>query len=195
MRLTPTIIIGVAYAILTAIAGAAQDTTPWGILREWMDRTGGNPMYYLGHSNLQKWVSMAGYPGLKFPLSMGLLGLLGIWLFIHRKIDIWIQIGVAAFVAHIWAYHRSFDDLIQILSLVGLYRIAGNERERETFRIASAVFFVLCWAALLIPARLFDARTESANVIEGTQIAIFAATCAFMIIAGHRARKSAEGIA
>ena len=49
---------------------------------------------------------------------------LGVWLYRHRRVDLWLQLGVIAVVARLWAYHRLYDDVLVVLALVALFRIA-----------------------------------------------------------------------
>jgi hypothetical protein len=88
--------------------------------------------------NLDAWLLPAS--GLVFAVH-------GAWSWRHREADAWTQIGVAAIVARLWAYHRLYDDLLLILPLIALYRLARSD---PPARGAGALFAVGC-VALVAP--------------------------------------------
>jgi hypothetical protein len=92
---------------------------------------------------------------------------LGVWGYRHCRVDLWVQLGVIAIVARFWAYHRQYDDVIVVLALVALFRIATGvvgrvgaavpaaEAAREPqVRAAATALIVTCMLFMLLPARL-----------------------------------------
>jgi hypothetical protein len=74
------------------------------------------------------------------------------WAYRHRRADTWILLGAAAIVARLWTYHRIYDDVLLLLPMVALYRLARAEAPP---RRAAPVLFGLTWLAAMAPARLF----------------------------------------
>jgi hypothetical protein len=56
-------------------------------------------------------------------VSCGIAGL-GMWVFRHRHHDLWLQLGVTGLVTRFLSYHGWYDDLLILLPMIALYRIA-----------------------------------------------------------------------
>ncbi len=56
----------------------------------------------------------------KAPVSASLLLLLGLWVYFHRRIDLWVLVGVSALIARFWTYHRWYDDLLLLFPVLCL---------------------------------------------------------------------------
>lgn len=91
---------------------------------------GGYGAAYTGYGNLQSWLGAMGLRSWIFPASALAFVLHGLWARRHREAALWTLIGVAAIVARIWAYHRVYDDLLLVLPLIALYRLARPEPSR-----------------------------------------------------------------
>src|SRR3546814_1321292 len=81
----------------------------------------------LGYGNLHFWLGQLGLRDWIFPASGLAFALHGLWAWRHREADLWVRIGVAAIVARLWAYHRVYEDLLLVLPLIALYRLARPE--------------------------------------------------------------------
>jgi hypothetical protein len=62
--------------------------------------------------------------GLEGPASLLVFMILGIWIYRYRRADIWILISVTALVARFWTYHMWYDDLLILLPMITLFRMA-----------------------------------------------------------------------
>lgn len=102
---------------------------------------------HTGYGNIHEWMGDAGLEDWILPASGLVFALHGLWAWRHREADLWVMIGVAAIVARLWAYHREYDDLLLVLPLIALYRLA---RGPEPVRHARALF-ALGSVALLAP--------------------------------------------
>lgn len=100
---------------------------------------------HTGYGNLHEWMGDAGLEDWIFPASGVVFALQGLWAWRHRRVDPWVGIGVAAIVARLWAYHREYDDLLLVLPLIALYRLAQGPEP-----VARALF-ALGSVALLAP--------------------------------------------
>jgi hypothetical protein len=125
-RWRPALLVVGGYLGLTLWAALYQDRAVADLLADWYRLAGagkggvaaeayasvGNLFGQLG---LERWT---GYGSLFVLLGSGA------WVYRHRTIDIWLLIGVVALVARFWTYHRWYDDLILLLPLVTLCRLA-----------------------------------------------------------------------
>ena len=81
-----------------------------------------------GYANEHSWLEAIKLEGLEGPASLLALMILGFWVYRYRRADIWILMGVTALVARFWTYHMWYDDLLILLPMVALFRIANQRR-------------------------------------------------------------------
>jgi len=79
-----------------------------------------------GYANEHSWLEAFKLEGLEGPAPLLVLMILGVWIFRYRRADIWILMGVTALVARFWTYHMWYDDLLILLPMVALFRIASQ---------------------------------------------------------------------
>jgi len=89
------------------------------------------------------------------PVTLFILALQGLWTFRYRNGDIWLLVGVAAIVARFWAYHRWFDDLLILLPMVALFRIANRERSTNSRKVVAGVLLAITLLSTLAPGGLY----------------------------------------
>ena len=153
-RLRPALLVAGGYAALTLIAASFQTAGPVSLLRAWA--TGGiataewasvkfdnasvhSLMFALG---LQKWNPAA---------SLLLLGGLGIWVHRYRHVDVWLLLGVTAFVTRFWTYHGWYDDLLLLLPMVAMFRIAKRSPATDRAGVVAWVLLACTWLSVLAP--------------------------------------------
>lgn len=143
----PAVLALSAYVAATGMAlalhGATLDVLA-SMLRSWYARTE-HGLAETGYGNIHGWLGDLGLSPWIFPASGLVFVLHGLWASRHREADLWVLLGVAAIVARIWAYHRVYDDLLLIVPLIALYRLA---RGAAPDRAAWALF--LAGAAALV---------------------------------------------
>lgn len=156
-RLRPAVLIATAYAALTLFAAHFQPQGLTELFVEWLAvaavaGTG-------GYSEVHSWLDLLGQPHLKMPASAVLFLALGVWTYRYRSVDLWLRLGVAALVARFWAYHRLYDDVLVVVALVALFRVAqtrtieDHEQHGDT-RFAAWMLLGVTVFLMLIPARL-----------------------------------------
>lgn len=116
------------YAALTVFAALFQQHSLWAMIQEWLSIVHKHGSL-VGGDNIHSWLASIGATGAAGPASLVVLSLLGGWLFATRAADPWLRVGVTAIIARVWVYHDWYDDILLLLPLVALYRIA-NEHER-----------------------------------------------------------------
>ena len=89
------------------------------------------------------------------PATLLVLVLQGLWTFRHRHGDIWILLSVATIIARIWAYHRWFDDLLILLPMVALFRIANRERSTNSREVVAGVLLAITLLSTVAPGGLY----------------------------------------
>ncbi len=142
-----------------------------------------------GFGNVHKWLGSAGLPEYIMPASLALLAALALWLYMNRKADIWIVLGVTAIVARLWTYHRLYDDILIIIPLVALFRIfrSGGLSPRER-AIAGALLFI-SWLALLSPGFLLQLGPPVGTIFRTGAVAVWLALLAFLVCYAYRSKR------
>jgi len=95
------------------------------------------------HEEVRRWFAgmrvyseftTAVYPLASHIILRPLLGWLGLWTQLHRRVDPWLLLGVAAPVAGFCTYHRLYGDVLVLLPMVPLFHVA--KRLFRSFREA-----------------------------------------------------------
>ena len=89
------------------------------------------------------------------PATLFIVALQGLWTFRYRNGDIWLLVGVAAIVARFWAYHRWFDDLLILLPMVALFRIAHRGPSANGRDVVAGVLLAITFLSTLAPGGLY----------------------------------------
>ena len=113
------------------------------------------------------------------PVSAVVLAALGVWVFRHRDRDIWILLGVMAIVARLWTYHSVYDDVLILLAMVPLYRIAMTEEEDTG--VVAGLLVALNVVAMLALASWTTTRTPMLWVSVGTHAVAWIASLVFLL--------------
>jgi hypothetical protein len=77
-----------------------------------------------GYGNVPLWLTQAGYEGLIVPFTVVALLAMGVWVWANRHADRWLLLGGLAIMARLWAYHRLYDDMLNLFALIALMRLA-----------------------------------------------------------------------
>jgi glycosyl transferase family 87 len=132
-----------AYLALTLFAASFQ---PGGVilqLEAWLTRatsTLGGHTDDVFYANVHAWLSSMGLARLMLPASLLILAALALWTHRNRRCDVWLLLSVTAAVTRFWTYHRWYDDLLLLVSMVGLLRVARTERAADRDVIAGGLF-------------------------------------------------------
>lgn len=145
---------GAAYVGLTMLGAAFQHESPVSLVRAWLhvskSLTAG-----VGYGNLHSLVHTLGLPTLALPSSLLALAAQTAWTWVHRRAEPWLLLGVAALTARFWAYHLPYDDLLALVPMVALFRIAMRESESPAWRLAAGALVAIMMVAMLLPARIY----------------------------------------
>ncbi len=102
------------------------------------------------HINLHSTLSYLGHGSWITPATLLVLGLLGLWVLIHRTRSIWILMAVVALCARFYAYHGWYDDVLLLLPLIALARIAKGRNVSDGRTSLTATFLLVSMVASLL---------------------------------------------
>ncbi len=180
----PVALLVAAYVALTLFAASFQ---PLGLREQFgyffaqAARVGARH----GRSDLHTLVTWLGVPAWMAGVSMTALALLAWWLWRHRHADFWLLAGVTAIAARFWTYHRWYDDLLIVLPLVALFRLAKTDAGGQG-RVAGALF-ALALAFLLAPGGLYLLPVPWVHAYVGVQVLLWIAAAGCLAMAAARA--------
>lgn len=147
-RWRPLLLTGGLYLGLTFLAAAFQDASAAGLIVLWLGRESIMNLP-LGSVNTHLWLHWLGVDGSMLPASLLWLIAGGVWAWRYRDADPWIVIAVAALVARLWIHHRAFDDVILVIPMIVLFRIASSAYDRSGGGAGAPTAAPLMAAALL----------------------------------------------
>ena len=202
-RWRPAVCVAVMYAALTAFAMMFQSGTAMEQLRAWLDLARAVASAGGDYANVHTWLTRAGLTRFMLLASALIFIGLGVWLYRHRDVDLWIRLGVVALVARGWTYHRLYDDVLVVLALVPLFRMARTEldaldavdapaggwetshtasshRDRRG-RMAAAVLLGSAFLVMLLPARLGTMPGPWRALFNGSHALVWAAILALLV--------------
>jgi len=182
-------LIAMAYGALTLFAASFQEASLPMLLRDWQTNFG---LGKRGGSNLQAWLASLGLKEWAFPAALLALAALGLWTYRHRHVDLWLLMGVSALVARVWTYHRWYDDVLVLLPMVALFRIA-KEGTSEGSALLAGVLFAITWLAMLAPGGLYLFPSPWNTVYLTGQVVVWFMVLVFLLDRARRERCAAVG--
>jgi len=179
----PVALLVAAYVALTLFAASFQ---PLGLREQFgyffaqAARVGARH----GRSDLHTLVTWLGVPSAMAAASAAALALLAWWLWRHRHADFWLLVGVTALAARFWTYHRWYDDLLIVLPLVALFRLAKSDPGERG--IVAGVLFALTLAFLLAPGGLYLLPPPWVSAYTDAQAVLWLACAGWLAMAARR---------
>jgi len=186
-RWRPALLMTIAWSILAAVGTSAQ---PGGILelhRAWLASTATPSLVAEGVPNLHLWLSWLGRESWASAASLLVLLVFSVWAWRHRRADAWVLIGAAAVVARFWAYHREYDDVVLVITTIGLLHMikAGDPVARPV----AGVLLAAAWATLLTPTwALYNFPRGAVLFIQWAHTLVWLAVLAYFVFAARTVR-------
>jgi hypothetical protein len=176
------------YLGLTAVPALVQPVSAVQLSHEFVSRTGIAAAWGAanhGHANLHSWLGAIGQPAWDTKGSLVVLGLLGVWTWRHRRADPWLLMSAAAFAARFWTYHGWYDDLLLLIPMIALFRLAKQSpSDRQKLWAGSLLAAMVC--STLAPGGLYlplpAALTKAYLAI---QVVIWATAFVFLLRAAR----------
>ncbi|MFH0945546.1 MAG: glycosyltransferase family 87 protein [Planctomycetota bacterium] len=208
-NLRPSLLVCGGYALLTAVASLFQSVGPIDLVRAWVARglagsihgarrgegsirpaeLSGDNSLHITSVNLHSVLSYLRHVDLILPATLLVLGLLGLWVWFHRKCPIWILIGVTALVVRFGMYHGWYDDVVLLLPLITLFRIfKGEETAGPRLRWVAGSLFAMMSASLLAPGGVYTLPFPWNNVYVLLQTVIWLGVLLFLGFLACRSR-------
>jgi hypothetical protein len=188
-RRRPGLFVIVGYAVLTLFAVAYQPVDLLSLLREWL-AAGSAQAARGGYANVHVWLATLGLGEWTLPASVVLLLALGGWTYCYRRVDPWLLIGVVAIVARLWTYHRSYDDLLILLPMVALFRIAKRGPSTDGGAIPAGALLAVTMLTMLAPHRLLEYPPPWDVLYTGSHAAVWIVVLAFLLDRARREERA-----
>lgn len=175
-RVRPLALTVVGYVLMTLLAASFQREDAVTLVRQWAGQGGAE--LGRGYGDVHSILVAAGLEHWAMPLSLVMFAGLGIWTWKRRLADPWILMGVAAIVARLWTYHRLYDDVLILLPMVALFRVAGSRPATGTDDVRAGVLLAIAIAVMAAPARLLGGGASALFI--GGHVAVWLAMLFFL---------------
>lgn len=186
-RIRPIALVTAGYAALTLFAAMFQQGELLATITGWL---GERPQVLRGHANIHRWLALGGLREWSQPVSLLILLFTAVWVFIHRRTNVWLLLGVCAVVSHFWIHHRLYDDVLILIPMVTLLRIADRGPVQDGADVAAGVLFAGTWLTMIAPASLLTALPPLPAVLEGAQTLVWLAVLCFLAQQAGRERRA-----
>lgn len=190
----PALLVIAGYLSLTVIAVAFQKFDFIGLIQTWVvqgvegaarEAAGG------AYGNIHSWLAALGLKQWNMPASVVLLLLLGYWTYRYRQADLWLLLGVTAIVARLWVYHRSYDDVLVLLPMITLFRIAKYDSSKHGYDLLAGVILTFSVLAMFVPALMLVVPGWK-SVLKNSQSLLPLTMLAFLLFWGWRQKNSSS---
>jgi len=157
-NLRPAIFVSTGYVALSFFATLFQPAGPIALISKWFHRAMVGVEWGTargGYANEHSWLDYFKLDGLDAPASLLVLMILGFWTYRYRRADIWTLMGVAALVARFWTYHMWYDDILILLPMITLFRIANQNSVSGNTDLLAGVLLAITLLTMLAPGGLY----------------------------------------
>ncbi|VEP16712.1 conserved membrane hypothetical protein [Hyella patelloides LEGE 07179] len=194
---------GIIYILFALIATAFQDSNIIDLHLDWLERgvsgtvvgSTAEPNMLVGYGDIHNLLNSIGLSEFNFEFSMLILLIFGIWLYFHRYVDLWLLIGITALISRFWAYHRVYDDLVIILPMVTLFRLAKQTTMDRTARTLSGIVLAIATCSILVPDRLRLLNPPWDLLFKGGQVTVWFLMLGFLVFQAFVQRNKIIGVA
>jgi len=188
----PAVLVTLGYVALTWLSSASKGAGMVTLLSGWLARGSYRAALpeYGNVSNVHVWLSTLGLETWIVPASLLLLAALGVWIYRHRRADVWLLIGVTAYVTRFWTYHSWYDDLLLLLPMIALFRVARHEAATGEATAAGGLLAVTM-LFLLAPGGLFLLPQPLVTWYVTAQVTVWIIGGAFLVYRAGRCQNGA----
>lgn len=165
--------VAVVLYLAATLAALVSQPEPWSaVIATWLDNT--RLHMGRGYGSVADAAVVSGHGSLALPLGMLVLAFFALWSWRYRRGDAWLLLGVGAVVARVFTYHYYVDDLLALVPMIALLRLATEALPAPpSVRRVARVVLAAAIAAELLPTRLFDdygpavaTAVEAVHVVE-----------------------------
>jgi hypothetical protein len=193
-RLRLALLVSLGYVILTLIAASFQEPGPLALFRDWLASSRIWPGY-VGHAHLGVWLHAFGLDDYLLPAMFLVLLALGCWTYSHRHVDLWLLLGVSGLVSRFWTYHRWYDDLVILLPMVALFRIAKDSSSSDRVKISGGMLLGITMLASIAPGGLYLLPAPWNTLYVDGQVIVWGVVLVFLVNRAWREKNEAGNMA
>ncbi len=186
----PLILAAICYVAAAIIGASFQPEDFFTLFDKWLSGTHQAVKgYEYGYGNVQSWLSHHGLKSLTNIVPVLLLLSMGVWFYLNRDIDLWIQIGIAGLYSRMWAYHLIYDDMLIILPMIALFRLLKNKYTSDRHQMIAGL--LIAAASFLSLARLIHIAPWRFTLITTANQIVWMAMLCFLLFIAHTRQKDA----
>ncbi len=196
-RIRPALLVCIAYVAFTLFAASFQDDSVFYLIKQWLGRARGNSIYGSEHWSSWDLHVLMGALGLRERVIAGsllVLGGLGLWTFLHRRIDLWILMGVSAIVARLWTYHGWYDDLLLLPPMIALFRWMKRRAEVDGPALLAGALLGMTLVSTIAPGGLYLLPPPFKEIYVKAQAVIWLFDLAFLLVIARSDRKTEASV-
>jgi hypothetical protein len=188
-RIRPALVVCIGYVALTLFAATFQDASVFVLIQQWLAAAANTTL-----ESSTKWSSWdlhvllgaLGWQELITPVTLLVLGVLGLWVYLHRRGDPWILIGVTGIVARLWTYHGWYDDLLILLPMIALFRWIKQREQIDGYSLLAGALLGMTLVVTIAPGGLYLLPAPFTTLYIGLQTLVWIADLVFLLaIARH----------
>jgi hypothetical protein len=188
-RIRPALLVCAGYAALTLFAASFQDASVFVLIEQWLGRA--TSISSGASQNWSSWdlhvlMGALGRRDLIEPASLLVLCGLGLWVYLHRRVDLWILVGVTGIVARLWTYHGWYDDLLILLPMIALFRWIKQRADFDGYSLLASALLGTTLAVTIAPGGMYLLPAPFKTLYIGFQTVVWIVDLAFLLsIARH----------
>jgi hypothetical protein len=184
-RWRPALFIAGGYAAITIAAAAFQPDDLLALVAGWLGQSD-DVNLRASYGNVQWALAHFGMQFAFLPVALAIVALSGYWVYRHRSRDPWQLLGAMAIVARLLTYHRSFDDLLLVLPIVALARLAARRDGR--LGLVAGGLAVALWLGTLAPRFLLANASAALAALNLALPALWIVALACLCLTAERER-------
>lgn len=150
--------VGAGYVVLTVWAASWQERGLIELMRDWIVCGVGTAAWAAenwSYGNLHSWLMFVGLERWMTPASLILCGALGVWAYRYRSSDLWLLLGVTAYITRFWTYHGIYDDVLILLPMMALFRVAKRGPSADKIDLIAGTLLAITILVMMFPTRMF----------------------------------------
>lgn len=191
-RLGPALLTACGYSGITVLAIQFQEGDLVSLIQGFQQGTeqmlsSATALKY-SHANVQSWLAPCGLVEWIPAASLALFAGLGVWTWAHRGCDVWLLAGVAALVARFWTFHGWYDDLLLVLPLISLFRLAGSGGSGKPADSPAGLLFAVTLLTLVAPGGLYLLPRPWNQVYVVAQTVVWVAVLVLLLVRARAQR-------
>jgi hypothetical protein len=193
-RLRSALLVSLGYVVLTLIAASFQESGAFALFRDWL---ASSPIWAgsVGHAHLGVWLHAFGLDDYLLPAMFLVLLASGCWTYSHRHVDLWLLLGVAGLVARFWTYHRWYDDLVILLPMVALFRIAKGNSSSDRVHVLAGALLGITMLASIAPGGLYLLPAPWNTIYVDGQVVVWGLVLVFLLNRAWREKNEGQKMA